>query len=131
MPLSNPQIISLVLGVVIAGVIFWLVRKDLLVSKDAIRWLILAAGVLLFGSFPTVNDWIGVQLGVAYPPIIPVLLGFGVVLIKLIIADIQRTQLRADTSRLVQKVALLELKIDSIHQVKGTSEASTQPTERL
>lgn len=130
MPLSNPQIISLVLGVFIAGVIFWLVRKDLLVSKDALRWLILAASVLLFGAFPTVNDWIGVQLGVAYPPIIPVLLGFGVVLIKLIIADIQRTQLRADTSRLVQKVALLELKIDSAHQVKDTSVLITKSTER-
>lgn len=130
MPLSNPQIISLVLGVFIAGVIFWLVRKDLLVSKDALRWLVLAASVLLFGAFPTVNDWIGVQLGVAYPPIIPVLLGFGVVLIKLIIADIQRTQLRADTSRLVQKVALLELKIDSAHQVKDTSVSITKSTER-
>lgn len=108
MHLSNPQLISLLIGTFIAGFILWLVRKDLLVSKDALRWFLLAVGVLLFGAFPQVNDWIGAKLGVGYPPIIPVLLGFAVVLIKLVIADIQRTQLRADVSRLVQRVALLE-----------------------
>ena len=108
MHLSNPQLISLLIGTFIAGFILWLVRKDLLVSKDALRWFLLAVGVLLFGAFPQVNDWIGAKLGVGYPPIIPVLLGFTVVLIKLVFADIQRTQLRADVSRLVQRVALLE-----------------------
>lgn len=129
MPLSNPQIISLIIGVFIAGIIFWLVRKDHLVSKDAIRWLFVAAGVLLFGAFPTVNDWIGARLGVGYPPIIPVLLGFAVVLIKLVIADIQRTQLRADVTRLVQRVALLEHELNE--QRGNTSTSSTElPKER-
>lgn len=127
MPLSNPQIISFSIGVVIAGIIFWLVRKDLLVSREAIRWLILALAVLLFGAFPSVNDWIGAKLGVGYPPIIPILLGFAVVLIKLVIADIQRTQLRADVSRLVQRVAMLE---HDIERYKSTSPVSTKQKER-
>ncbi len=110
--MSSPQIISSIIGLLIGGTIFWLVRRDHLVSRDGIRWLLLAILIVTYGLFPGVNDWLGNVLGIGYPPIIPVLIALGVVLIKLLAADIQRAQMKVDIDRLVQKIAILEHQLE-------------------
>ena len=54
---------------------------------------------------------IGLKLGIAYPPIIPLLIGFALVLIKLLIADIERAKMQVTLNRLVQRLAMLETDI--------------------
>lgn len=110
--LTNPQIISSIIGLAIGIMIVWLVRRDHLVSKDGARWLLLAVLIVLYSFFPKVNDAIGLALGISYPPIIPVLLGFGVVLIKMLLSDIERARMRVDIERLVQRMALLERELE-------------------
>ncbi|BDX07659.1 DUF2304 domain-containing protein [Planctobacterium marinum] len=116
MPFSNPQIVSAVLATVIAGCILLLVRRDYLIQRDAVKWLLLALAILLYGLNPGLNDIIGFELGISYPPIIPLLIGFAVVLIKLLLADIERARLQMSVTRLIQKVAILEAKIDDNNQ---------------
>ncbi|MFT4925818.1 MAG: hypothetical protein ACI8WB_001913 [Phenylobacterium sp.] len=110
--MSNPQIISTFIGLVIGSIIFLLVRRDHMVSKDGIRWLLVAAFIVVYSLFPSLNDLIGHYLGIGYPPIIPVLLGIGAILIKLLINDTERVKTRVDMERLIQRIAMLEAELE-------------------
>lgn len=107
----NPQIVSTILSAIIAGFIFWLVRKDYLIQRDGIKWLFLAILIFAYGIDPTFNDKIGFALGISYPPVIPILAGMALLLIKLLIIDIERARTQMTLTRLVQKVAILEMKV--------------------
>ncbi|XOV79161.1 MAG: DUF2304 domain-containing protein [Aestuariibacter sp.] len=113
---SSPQVISAILAFVIAGSIFWLIRKDYLIQRDGVKWLVIAIAVLLYGINPKLNDMIGFQLGIAYPPIIPLLIGIALALIKLLIADIERARLQMSVTRLLQKVAIMESEIEDLRK---------------
>lgn len=121
--MSSPQIIGATIGLFIAGVIFWLVRRDHMVSKDGIRWLFVAGLVLVYGAFPGLNDVLGAFLGIGYPPIIPVLIGIGAMLLKLLLNDIERVKTRVDIERLVQRMAMLEAELEAMKEQKGITEA--------
>lgn len=127
--MSSPQIIGASIGFFIAAVIFWLVRRDHMVSKDGIRWLFIAALILIYGAFPGINDMLGAFLGIGYPPIIPVLIGIGAMLLKLLLNDIERVKTRVDIERLVQRVAMLEAELEALknegkpRQIRAEKEA--------
>jgi hypothetical protein len=108
---SSPQIIGAGIGLFIGGIIFWLIRRDHMVSKDGIRWLLLAGFIMVYGAFPKLNDLLGEVLGISYPPIIPVLLGLGAILIKLLINDTQRVKTQVDIERMIQRMAMLEAEL--------------------
>lgn len=112
--MSNVQLIAAAIGIAISGFIFYLVRKDRLVTKDGLIWLCLSAFILLFSLSTQLIDLIGQKVGVAYPPILLVLLGIGVILIKLVLNDVEKTQLKADVERLLQHNALLEAEIAAL-----------------
>lgn len=118
----TPQIVSTILALCIAMSIFWLVRKDYLAQRDGVKWILIAFAVLFYGLNPAINDKIGVVLGVNYPPIIVVLIGLGVVLIKLLIADIERAKLQMSVTRLIQKVAILESQDDCSRKDSSSSD---------
>lgn len=113
MNIQAPQFLSSILAISIFFSILILLRKDRITHRDGFKWLILAVAILVYGLFPRLNDWIGESFGISYPPIIPLLIGFSVLLIKLLIADIERARLQVTVNRLVQKVAILEHKIDA------------------
>jgi hypothetical protein len=109
----TPQLISSLIALIIGFSIFWLVRKDRLITRDGLKWLFVAALVMVYGVFPTLNDNLGVLLGISYPPIIPVLVAIGVILVKLLVADIERAKQQVVITRLIQKIAILEQEIES------------------
>ena len=117
--MSSPQIIGAAIGLFIGGIIFWLIRRDHMVSRDGVRWLLIAAVIMVYGAFPGLNDMLGAVVGISYPPIIPVLLGLGAILIKLLIGDIERVKTRVDIERMVQRMAMLEAELE---RVKGQVE---------
>lgn len=112
MTIFNPQIVSTILALTITFSIFWLIRKDYLIQRDGIKWIVIAIGVLLYGVNPSINDSIGLVLGISYPPIIVVLIALAVILLKLLVADIERAKLQMSVTRLIQKIAILESKVD-------------------
>ncbi len=114
--MTNPQIVSSVIGLIIALVIYWLVRRDHLAPRQALRWIFVATIVLILGTFPIIIDWIGHAVGISYPPIIPVIVGLGAALIKILIMDIQQTKTGITQDRIVQKLAMLEAELELLKQ---------------
>lgn len=115
--MTNPQIVSSIIGVVIAAVIYWLVRRDHLAPKQALRWVLVAVVVLILGTFPNIIDWLGGTIGIAYPPIIPLIIGLGAAMIKILLMDTERNKANVTQERIVQKLAMLEAELEEIkHQ---------------
>lgn len=112
--MNNPQIVSSVIGIILAIIIYWLVRRDHLAPRQALRWILVASIVLILGTFPIIIDWIGYAVGISYPPIIPVIVGLGAALIKILLMDIQQTKANVTQDRVVQKLAILEAEIEML-----------------
>ncbi len=102
------QITSASLGLLIAGVILWLIRRDHLHSRHALWWLSVAISALVLGIFPTTIDQLAPWFGVSYPPTLLMILGMAMILIKVLLIDIHQSALERKTRRLAQKIALLE-----------------------
>lgn len=96
------------LGIGIACAILLLIRKDTLHVRHSIWWLIVAAGSALLGFFPGLMDAFGVFLGVYYPPVLFLTLALGMVLIKILTMDMERSRQERTLRRLTQRLALLE-----------------------
>ena len=78
------RITSLAIGLAIAFTILWLVRKDLIHTRYSVWWLIVALASALLGGFPSLVDGVASRLGVTYPPILLVIVGMGLLLIKML-----------------------------------------------
>ena len=102
------QFTSTILGIFIAIIILWLIRRDLLHSRHAAWWLVVALSIMLLGIFPTTIDWLATHLGVHYPPTLIFVLGMGFILIKVIAIDIHQSDLERKVRRLAQRLAILE-----------------------
>lgn len=116
--MSDPQIVSSVIGLIIAAIIMFLVRRDHLQPKQAFRWFFVATIVAVLGTFPIIVDSIGVSLGISYPPIIPLIVGLGAALVKILLMDIERNNMNVTQDRIVQKLAILEAEIDELKKLK-------------
>ena len=102
------QITSALLGLGIAFGILFLVRRDHLHGPYAVWWLGAAAVAVLLGLFPQITDWLAIRTGVGYPPILVLVLGFGLLLIKILTMDLERSRQERQIRRLAQRLALLE-----------------------
>ncbi|MCC7279361.1 MAG: DUF2304 domain-containing protein [Chromatiaceae bacterium] len=108
------QLTSLAIGLVLAAAIMLLVRRAHLHGPHALWWLGLAAAIILLGTWPRLTDLIAPYLGVSYPPIVAVILGFALVLVKMMSMDLERSRQEQGLRRLAQRLALLEARIESI-----------------
>jgi len=102
------QITSMAIGVFLAAVILFLVRRDHLHGPYAIWWIGAAATVALLGFFPRLFDVVAVKLGVSYPPVLAIVLGFSMLLIKILTMDLERSRQERLIRRLAQRLAILE-----------------------
>jgi hypothetical protein len=102
------QITSMGIGVGLAVIILLLVRRDHLHGPYAIWWIGAAATVAVLGLFPRLFDRLAVVLGVSYPPILAIVLGFGLLLVKMLTMDLERSRQERLIRRLAQRLAMLE-----------------------
>ncbi len=100
--------ISGTIGLLVAGLILYLVRRDHLHTRYAIWWISAAFTMGLLGIFPSLVDWIGNRLGVHYPPVIPLILGLSILVLKMLLMDIERSRTEVKLNRMIQRLALLE-----------------------
>lgn len=107
------------LGIGIACVILVLIRKDSLHVRHSIWWLAVAAGSILFGFFPRLVDSLGAVFGVFYPPILFVTLALGMLLIKVLTMDIERSRQERTLRRLTQRLAIVEEELRNCTQEHG------------
>lgn len=102
------QLTAAAISILLAGAILYLVRRDHLHGSYALWWLAVAAAILLLGAFPPVIDWMGHVTGIHYPPVLPIIVGIGMILIRMLKMDIDRSRSERQLRRLTQKLAILE-----------------------
>ena len=108
--LINYRITACVIALVTGALIFRLVRRNLLHATYAAWWLMAGMFAVFIGFFPTIFDALGHALGVAYPPILFIVLTLVVFAIRMLISDLERTRMELTQRRLVQRYAQLALR---------------------
>ena len=78
----------------------------------AFRWFAIALVALVLGFYPQLSNIAAAWVGISYPPILPVTLACLLLMVKALIADIERAKAQIKLDRLAQRVAMLELKLD-------------------
>jgi len=121
----NIEIFTGTLGLLIAIAIVYLVRRDQMHARFTMWWLAVAGLAILFGFFPRLLDLIGGFLGIAYPPILAVILAVAALVLKILFADLERSKMRRDMLRLTQRVLILEQAIRDRDADAPTPEAAT------
>lgn len=120
---------SAVIAITIAGAIIWLVRHNRLHPRNAVWWMCVAIVIAAVGLAPAFVDFIASELGVHYPPILAILGGMAVILIKMLRVDIERSKEQQQMRILAQKVAVLEAELRTERDAREYS--SETPTESL
>ncbi len=115
----NLATLTLVVGIVLAGIILYLVRRDHLHGPYALGWLLLAAGIIVIAVWPRLIDEVGRLVGIYYPPILVCLGAIAALLIKSLISDLERSRQERSLRRLSQKVAILERELQLARQQLG------------
>ena len=115
----NLVMLTLAIGLILAGSILYLVRRDHLHGPYALGWLALATGIILIAAFPRIIDRIGNLIGIYYPPILVCLVAIAALLIKSLISDLERSRQERSLRRLSQKLAILENELAELRAAKG------------
>jgi len=102
------------LGLAIALVIILLIRRDRLYVNHGFAWILTALMFTLLGFAPGIFDWLAVYLGVGYPPVLGLSLGLGILVLKVLLMDIERSQTAMRQERLIQRVGMLEADIGAL-----------------
>lgn len=107
--MNSLHLTTALLGLGLAVVILWLLRRDHLHVVHGLFWLGVAALAALLGVWPGLIDKLAVIAGISYPPALLFLTAAIVLLIKALHADILNTRVEREVRRLNQRLALLEL----------------------
>jgi hypothetical protein len=118
-------LITSLIGLGSALIIFILIRNDQLHASHGIAWVVAALIMALLGLAPGVFDQLAARVGVAYPPALAFTLALAVVAIKLLIDDIERSRLKMRQTRLIQRMALLENELRRLQEQSCDLQASS------
>jgi len=116
-----------IIGVLLAGSILYLVRRDHLHGSYALWWLAVAGAALVLGVFPQTIDWLGRATGIYYPPVLPIIVAIGMILLRMLKMDIDRSRSERQMRRLTQKLAILEQELASVRR-SDAQKGSVEPT---
>lgn len=105
------RLFSTLIGFLIASVIIILLRKDRLHTTYSFWWMTVAFVVFIVGIFPQIIDFFGGILGVSYPPILALITGLCLILVKILTMDIERSKQEKQIRILTQRLAILEQKL--------------------
>ena len=110
------QITAALIGVLLGGSILYLVRRDHLHGPYALWWLLIAMVTLVLGFVPRTVDWLAHLTGIAYPPVLPIVVGLSLILIRMLQLDIERSRQERQIRRLNQKLAILEEELTALQR---------------
>jgi len=118
------------IGLLVAALIIFLVRRDRLHVTHGMGWIVVAVGFALLGFSPGIIDRLAAVLGIAYPPTLGLILGIVILVIKILSIDIERSHTEVRNQRLIQRVALLEAEMkDLAARLEQDSGAKTAPPD--
>lgn len=96
------------MGVGLAALILYLIRRDHLYLMHGLFWTTIAAAAVILGAWPEIINNLATILGISYPPAILLLLACMLLLLKALHADMVNTRIERDVRRLNQRLAMLE-----------------------
>lgn len=96
------------LGLFVALLIVFLMRKDRLHVSHGMSWVVVAVCFALLGFAPGIVDAVAKYAGVSYPPVLALTLAIALLVIKILFMDIERSHIEMRNQRLVQRMAMLE-----------------------
>ena len=114
------QITTSLMGIGLAVLILYLIRRDHLYLMHGLFWVVVAATAAGLGAWPGLIDRLAGWTGFSYPPALLLLLACMVLVVKALHADMVNTRIERDVRRLNQRLALLEADLDTVRQVKTT-----------
>ncbi len=88
-------------------------RRNILYTRFAAWWFLLAGVVILLGLFPGLTDLLAHYFQVGYPPAIAFTAAIVFLLIKILLMDIDRSHHETRIRRLTQRLAILEAELES------------------
>ena len=115
------QLTTTLLGLGLAAVILFLVRRDRLYLMHGLFWAIVAAAVAVLGAWPGLIDHLAYAAGISYPPALLLLLASALLLVKALHSDMVNTRIERDVRRLNQRLALLEADAADTVKTRPTS----------
>ena len=111
------SIITGSIGLIVAGTIIVMMRRDTLHAQHGLGWIIVALCFALLGFSPEIIDNIAKQFGVAYPPVLALILAIAVLVIKILLMDIERSRMEVRNQRLIQRMAMLEADLKKLQKI--------------
>lgn len=121
------SLITGIIGIATAIAIMVLIRRDHLHVRYGLWWMGAAVAFALLGLFPTIVDHIAAGLGIGYPPMLAVILGLAVLVLKILVMDIERSRNAIKMQRLVQRIALLESDLRDLQRQLNLPGATAPP----
>lgn len=123
--MASLQMTTALLGIGLAAVILYLVRRDHLYVMHGLFWVSVAAFAALLGAWPGLIDRLARILGISYSPALLLLGACMVLLVKALHADMVNTRIERDVRRLNQRLALLEADLATLRQGARTDTATS------
>ncbi len=107
------------LGVAIAGVIFYLIRRDHMHARFSLWWLVVGVLAVVVGFFPRWVDAVGGWLGVSYPPVLGLIVAVAALVLKILMVDLEQSRTRREMLRLTQRVLLVEEQLRKAREINS------------
>lgn len=123
--MASLQATTTLLGVGLAVLILYLIRRDHLYLMHGLFWVLVAAAAAALGAWPGLIDRLARWAGISYPPALLLLLACMVLLIKALHADMVNTRIERDVRRLNQRLALFEADLETLRQTGETDSATS------
>ena len=121
------QVTTAFLGISLAVLILYLIRRDHLYLMHGLFWVLVAAATAVLGAWPGLIDWLAAWTGFRYPPALLLLLACMVLLVKALHADMVNTRIERDVRRLNQRLALLQADLEAIQHAGDAESPLTLP----
>lgn len=123
--MASMQLTTALLGIGLAALILYLVRRDHLYLMHGLFWVMLAAAAAVLGAWPGLIDRLAGWTGFSYPPALLLLLASIVLVLKALHADMLNTRIERDVRRLNQRLAMLEADLENLQQASHSSPDSS------
>ncbi|MCB4785041.1 MULTISPECIES: DUF2304 domain-containing protein [unclassified Delftia] len=122
--MASLQVTTTFMGVGLAALILYLIRRDHLYLMHGLFWVVVAAAAVVLGVWPGMINRLAAGLGISYPPAMLLLLASIVLLIKALHADMVNTRIERDVRRLNQRLAMLEADAEDMRRSVEPGQAS-------
>lgn len=111
--MASLQATTALMGVSLAVLILYLIRRDHLYLMHGLFWVAVAVIAAVLGAWPGLIDRLAFWTGVGYPPALLLLLACMVLLLKALHADMVNTRIERDMRRLNQRLAMFEADLEA------------------